>query len=510
MATDIMRRSTAQTIGLSLGPIIALTLIMIPSGPEMTPVLNMSAVVALMATFWFTEAIPLPATALLPFVLFPVLGIMSATDTAPLYFNSTIFLFLGGFIMAIAMERWNLHKRIALAIIATIGGKPDRIILGFILASGFLSMWISNVATAIMLLPIGLSTIYKLEAKFGEEKAHPFAVSAMLAIAFGSSIGGMATLVGTPPNLALKSIFEGNYPNAPQIAFGQWFAIGLPLAIVMLAFVWILLTRILYKSPDGINITSDEIAEEQRSLGKMGWEELWVLTLFTATALLWTTRQGLDFGFAEIPGWSDLIPQSHMINDGTVAMMMASLLFCIPTRSNKGRSTSSTLVDGSCFQKLPWGVVLLFGGGFALARGFDTSGLAAYLAEQLQLLGSLPPIATVFILSLGMTFVTAFTSNTATTMITLPILSGLSSGFDMNPLLLMIPATLAASCAFMMPVATPPNAVVFGSGRLRITDFIKSGIILNIVGALAITAIMYLVAIPIFGIDVTSAPVWAH
>jgi sodium-dependent dicarboxylate transporter 2/3/5 len=469
----------------------------------------MAAVAILMATWWITEAIPLAATAILPMLLFPMLGIMTGKATAPLYVNSTIFLFMGGFMIALAMERWQLHRRIALLVIRTIGGGPTRIVLGFMGASAFLSMWISNTATAVMMLPIGLSIVLQMEREFEETDTRNFAVALMLGIAYAASVGGAATLVGTPPNLALQRVFELTFPSGPGISFGQWFAMALPISLLMLGIIWVALTQVFFRSPGHLQVDKSIVAREYKALGSMSFEERVVLVVFVCTALLWVFREDLVLGFVAIPGWSGLLPDPKSVDDGTVAIFMAMLLFFIPTRSEQGRTQGATLLDAGVFQNLPWGIILLFGGGFALAKGFQVTGLAEFLGSRLQLLQNFPPFLMVGLICLTLTFLTEVTSNTATTQMILPILASLGVAMGENPLLLMIPATLSASCAFMMPVATPPNAIVFGSGRIRIGDMVKTGFFINIVGVIVISVLFYFLGTTVFSIAPGIQPDWA-
>ncbi|WP_310620507.1 SLC13 family permease [Flexibacterium corallicola] len=510
MPGEYQERNRSQWIGLFVGPILFFGVLCMPVDPQMVPIRNMSALALFMGVYWFTEAIPLAMTALLPFALYPILGIMSAAEAAQQYFNTIVFLFIGGFLIALAMEQWGLHKRIALIIIRSIGGHPDRIILGFILCSGFLSMWITNTATTLLLLPIGLSMVYKLEEKFGKEAIKPFTIALMLAIAYAASVGGMATLIGSTPNLAFLSIYEKNYPNAPAFAFADWILMALPIAVVMLAFIWLILVKLLFPTGKGISLTREEIDQDYLKLGKCSPEEWWVLAIFSITALLWVTRRDLEFGFATLKGWAEAFPVIALINDATVAVLMASILFIVPTRSKPARRISATLLDSNCFSKLPWGVIILFGGGFALAEGFSVTGLADYLGDHLAILSKLPNIAIIIVICIAMTLLTEITSNTATTLVMLPILVGLSSSINVNPILLMLPTTFAASYAFMMPVATPPNAVIFGSGRLKISHFIRAGILMNVVGILTITLAVYFLAGPMLGADIHTRPSWAQ
>jgi len=497
-------RTKIQNVGLILGP-AALTIMMFfdlePGRPEVT---RMAAISLLMAAWWITDAIPLAATALLPMILYPLFGILEGKETAPIYVNSTIFLFVGGFMIALAMERWKLHKRIALLIIRVIGGGPSRIILGFMVAAAFLSMWISNTATAIMMLPIGMAIVSQMEDKFGEKKTHPFAVALMLGIAYACSTGGIATLVGTPPNLVLQRVFEQTFPGAPPITFGQWFLLGLPLSIILAGTVWLLLTKVFFRLPKELKVERDVVEAEYARLGAVSYEEKVVSIVFVGTAFLWIFREDLILGFFTIPGWSGLLPFSKMIDDGTVALFMATTLFFIPQKGGGDR-----IIDDSIFQSLPWNIVILFGGGFALAKGFQVTGLSALVGNQLIGLSHVPPIVLIAIICLMLTFLTELTSNTATSQMILPILASVAAVVKINPLVFMIPATLSCSCAFMLPVATPPNAIVFGSGRLKIMEMARVGVFINLVGVPIITLYFYWLGTFIMNIDLNAFPQWA-
>jgi len=495
-------KSTPQKIGLILGPVLFFIVILFfnlePGKPIVT---RMAAVALLMAVWWITDAIPLFATALLPMVLYPLMGILTTKATAPIYINSTIFLFIGGFMIALTMENWNLHKRIALFIIRIIGGGPSWIVLGFMLAAAFLSMWISNTATAIMMVPIGMAIVYQMEAKFNVEESHKFTLGLMLGIAYACSVGGMATLVGTPPNLAFVRIFQISFPNAKPIAFGTWFVMGLPLSAVMLGLIWFFITKVLCRVPAHITVDKSIVDKEYRELGSMSFEERAVMIIFLLTAILWIFRNKLNLGFLSIPGWSQLIPYPKMMDDGTVALFMAMLMF---------GAKSPTIMGSEVIKNIPWNIVILIGGGFALAGGFQATGLSTLIGQKFSGLAGLHPIIIVFIVCIGLTFLTEVTSNTATTQMILPILAALSLDIKINPLLLMIPATLSASCAFMLPVATPPNAIIFGSERVKIAEMARAGIVINIVGAVFITLFFYFIATAIFSIDASVFPEWAQ
>jgi sodium-dependent dicarboxylate transporter 2/3/5 len=318
----------------------------------------------------------------------------------------------------------------------------------------------------------------------------------MLAIAYSCSVGGIATLVGTPPNLSLQRIFQITFPDAPPIGFGLWFAMALPISIILLIVAWLLLTRVFYRISDEVTVDRSIVDEEAENLGSMAYEERIVLAVFVSTALLWLFRAPLVLGSLTVPGWSKLLPHGELLDDATVAICMASIMFLIPTRSPG--SKSATIMGPDVIRRLPWNIVLLFGGGFALAQGFQVTGLAG-----------VPPLIIIFATCLGLTFLTELTSNTATTEMVLPVLASIAVATGIHPLLLMVPATLSASCAFMMPVATPPNAVVFGSQRVSIAEMVRVGLALNVIGAVVITIVFYFVGTSLFGIEPGVLPDWA-
>jgi sodium-dependent dicarboxylate transporter 2/3/5 len=461
----------------------------------------------LMAIWWVTDCVPLFATALLPLILFPLLGILSGRETAPIYFNNVIVLFIGGFMIALTMEKWNLHRRIALTIIHAVGGGPARMVLGFMVAAAFLSMWISNTATAVMMVPIGLAMILQIEDEFGKDQAHSFSVGLMLGIAYSCSVGGLMTLVGTPPNLSFVRIVQILFPEAPAISFGQWMVMALPLGIVLLLAAWVLITRVFYRAPVELMVDPGVVASERAALGPVTYEEKVVMAIFAATAFLWVFRVDLQLGLITIPGWSRLLPYPEMIDDGTVAISMASVLFFIPSRDrNKG---AQRIMGRDVIPRLPWNIVLLFGGGFALAAGFQRTGLAQLVGDQFAAVSNLPTFVLILLVCLMITFLTELTSNTATTEMILPILAAIAVATETHPLVLMIPATLSASCAFMMPVATPPNAIIFGSGRLTVGEMARIGVFLNLLGALVIATVVYTLGAAVFDIDPSVLPDWA-
>ena len=499
MAVERQTTSKGRSLGLWLGLGAFLLLLIFPVDPGNAPASRLAAVALLMAIWWVTDAIPLFATALMPLVLYPLLGIMSGHDTAPIYFNSTIVLFLGGFMIALTMEKWDLHRRIALNIIHAVGGGPARIVLGFMVAAAFLSMWISNTATAVMMVPIGLAICLQIESEAGREGAKHLSVGLMLGIAYGCTVGGLTTLVGTPPNLSFVRIFQILFPDAPAIAFGQWLIMAFPVGLIMLIVSWFLITHVLHRVPEGVTIDHKVVERERQGLGAISFEERAVLGVF---------RVDLELGFLTVPGWSRLLPDAALIDDGTVAITMASILFFIPARNPKDGATR--VMGPDVIPRLPWNIVLLFGGGFALAAGFQETGLAQLIGNQFEVLGSLPVFMMILLVCVSLTFLTEFTSNTATTEMILPILASVAVVTGTHPLVLMIPATLSASCAFMMPVATPPNAIVFGSDRITVGEMARAGIFLNLIGVLVIATIVFTVGLHVFDIDPAVVPEWAR
>ena len=490
-----------QKMGLFLGPLLALILVLFFDLDKENPNVTYTAAIALlMAIWWITECIPLAATALLPVVLFPALGIMNGSVVSSLYFNHIIFLFIGGFIVALAMEKWNLHRRIALFTLLIFGIKPARILLGFMITTWFLSMWISNTATAMMMVPIALSVIINLEGILEEKKIKKYSVGLLLGIAYSASIGGIATLVGTPPNLSFSRILTITFPEVSEISFASWFFFAFPISIFSLVIVWLILSFLFGR--ESFLIDRSIFKKQFGELGKMGFEEKTVFIVFLTMALMWLTRADITFGKVVIPGWAGVFPRADFINDGTVAIGLALILFILPSKNN------SRIMDWKTARKLPWGIVLLFGGGFALASGFKESGLSHWFGMQLSGLDTLSPGFLIGSICFMITFLTELTSNTATAEMILPILAAVGTAIGRNPLLLMVPATLASSFAFMMPVATPPNAIIFGTNRIRIMDMVKVGFFINLIGVLILT-IGILVLGFVLEIDPTIMPEWA-
>jgi solute carrier family 13 (sodium-dependent dicarboxylate transporter), member 2/3/5 len=482
-------------------------IIFVDISPGQREITYTAAIALLMAVWWITEVIPLSATALIPLILFPAFGIMDGKAVANEYVNYIIFIFIGGFMVALAMERWNLHKRLALRILMLLGVQPRFILLGFMLATSFLSMWISNTATAMMMVPIAIALVANLDEFLGKEKVRKFSVGIFLGIAYSASIGGIATLIGTPPNLVFVKIFDTFFPNAPEISFAQWFFFALPISMFFLFVAWVLLS-LLFCPSKGMGLDKRVFIDQHKALGPLSFEEKIVLTDFFTLVFLWMFRADIKIGGFTLPGWSGLFPKAEFINDGTVAIAMGFILFLIPTRNARGTGEERRILSWKTAARLPWNIVLLFGGGFALAGGFKASGLSVWLGKQLNGLSSLPPLLIIACICLLLTFLTELTSNTATAQIFMPILAALAVSIRVNPLLLMIPGALSCSFAFMLPVATPPNAIVFGTDRLRVADMARVGVVLNFLGVIIITLAVFLLGRAVFGIDLSKIPAW--
>lgn len=543
-------------VGLWLGPAVFLFMLLFvdlqPGNPQVT---RMAAIILLMAIWWITEAVPLAATALLPIVLFPVMGIMRGRElpatgaidlsgarladgvslsdidivypnVANQYMDWIILLFMGGFLIAVAVEKWNLHKRIALHILKIIGGQPHRLVLGFMVATGFLSMWLSNTATAMMMMPMGMSLILLYEelnsqararGEVVDSRADNFSLTLLLGIAYSASIGGFATLIGTPPNGILVTQLSQLFPEAPAITFSSWMIFALPMSATYMLLAWFLLTRFVFPLPADTPFSGKEfIRSEIDKLGPMSTEEKRVAGVFVTVAILWMTRKDRLFGAdVDIFGWSHFLdqflvsigssPVGYMIDDGTVSIAMALTLFMIPaSRANGGR-----LLEWEDAAKIPWGILLLFGGGLAIAKGFSTSGLSDYVAAQLEvLMGDANPLVIVMSTVAFITGLTEVASNTATISLSLPIMASLAQAIETHPMLLLIPTTLAASCAFMLPVSTPPNAIVYGSGRVPIMKMVIAGIWLDVLSILLLTGFVYTLGHLVFGV-LGEFPLWA-
>lgn len=480
-ATARSWESRVRTLGLALGPLAAVSMLLFPAPAGLAPAAWATAAVAVwMAIWWTSEAVPLAATALLPLVAFPLLGIADAGKAAAPFANPLIFLFLGGFWIALAMQRWGLHERIALNIVTRTGRRPAALVAGVMIATAALSMWISNTATVMMMVPIVTSLVTVVcgpEGRTDDAWTARFATALMLATAYAASIGGLATLVGSPPNALFAAFIAQTY--GIEIGFARWMTIGLPVTLVMLPLAWLMLTRGMVR-PDRVGHAGPEalLAAPLAALGPLRPAEKRVGVVFAIVAALW-------IGGPLLSRWSGLAP----LSDSTVAIAGALALFVIPADWNR----REFLLDWAWARRAPWEILILFGGGLSLAQAVDQSGLATWIGSGLAAFGAWPTVALVAAVAMVVIFMTELTSNTATAAAMLPVLAAVAVQADLSPLLLTLPAALAASCAFMLPVATPPNAIVFGTGLVTVADMMRAGLLLNLAGIVVITAAAMLI-----------------
>ena len=437
------------------------------------------------ATWWITEAIPIPVTSLLPLVLFPLTGGLDLQLTASSYGDKIIYFFMAGFFLAIAMEKWNLHKRIALNIINVVGYNKKSMVLGFMIATAFLSMWLSNTSTSIMMLPIGISIVSQVSLKNNILNSN-FGKVLMLGIAYSASIGGFATIYGTPPNLILLSNIE-EYFNL-SIDFFSWFIMTFPLSCILLFICWYYLVNFSFDLSSLSNVSKETISSKIEELGKIKYEEKAVLLIFIVFILGLLFKQFI----------SEFIPQ---IDDTIIAISIAIFLFLI-----KSSDGENNLIEWSDGFKLPWGIILLFGGGLSIATAMKSSGLALWIGELAYNIDSLDLILIVVIIVMIVNFLTEITSNLATVSMLLPILASISISLGIHPYIIMISATIAASCAFMLPVATPPNAIVFGSGYLKMSDMVKTGLVMNVISIVIVSLYVYFMLPLLWNIDISIFP----
>ncbi|QUW23900.1 SLC13/DASS family transporter [Sporosarcina sp. Marseille-Q4063] len=486
--------STAQIVGLILGPLLFLLTMLFfsPEGlsPEAKAVL---AVTLWIATWWITEAIPIPVTSLLPIFLLPVTGALDSGTVTAAYGNDIIYLFLGGFFIALAMEKWNLHKRMALAIIAFIGTSTQRILLGFMVATAFLSMWVSNTAAVMMMIPMGLAITAQVASALKgrpEEKELPkFEKALIFGIGYAGTIGGLGTLIGTPPNIILaaqvKELFD------VEISFAGWMLIAVPIVVILTITTWLYLGRFAFKmSIKGLPGGKEVIQNERKELGKMIFEEKVVAAVFVFAAFMWITREFL---------WLGIIPE---LKDGMIAVLATGLLFAIPTSKKYG----SRVLEWKDSKEIPWGILLLFGGGLAIAAGFRQTGLSEWIGTQLTVLEGFNIIIIITLSTLLVLGLTEITSNTATATMILPVLASLALALQIHPFALMVPAAMAANCAFMLPVGTPPNAIIFGTGKIRIVEMVRVGFFINAFALFLIVLVIYFLMPIAWGVDLHNVP----
>jgi sodium-dependent dicarboxylate transporter 2/3/5 len=461
--------SNSKKVGLFLGPVFFLLILLWPQPLLSTQGDAVIAVALWMVTWWLTEAVSISVTALLPLLLFPLLDIMPIAEVGNNYGSPIIFLFFGGFVMALALEKVNLHRRIALNIIRITGTTPNKVVLGFMIATASLSMWISNTATAVVMLPIAMSVIKLLIDDVGgfTKKDRNFAVSVLLGIAFSANAGGIATVIGTPPNSILIGLLENEYQI--EISFLKWMVFALPFSIIMIGLSYITLVHLIFPSK-GLNFSASNevIQEELRKLGPTRSKEKMVLGIFAVTVSLWIFRTLINSVFPSLG-----------LSDTMISMFAAISLFAVPFNLKKG----DFILDWKDTEKLAWGILILFGGGLALAKGMSVSGIVDQVSQSIAA-GNFSITATASLLILLMLFMTELMSNVALVAVLAPVVAGIAIGLGIPMVYLLIPVTMASSCAFMLPMATPPNAIVFASGFIEVKDMVKAGILLNLVAVL--------------------------
>lgn len=490
---------SSNRTGLWLGILLFLAILILPTPASLSlEGKKMGAIALLMIVWWVTEAIPIYVTAFLPVVLFPTLGILNSAETTKVYGHDYVLMLLGAFILAKGVEKQDLHKRIALRTIGLLGTGQRKIILGFMVATALLSMWITNMAVVLIMLPIATSLIEKQK----ENNVGNFGLALLLGIAYAASVGGTGTLIGTPPNLVFAGLMDKLYPGAPEIGFVDWMKIALPLVAIFIPVIWIYLVSFLKIQKDA-KLANFGLVHEMNRLGKMSSGEKRVFIVFLFTALGWVFRKDLIIGDFVLPGWGSLLGVADYVHDSTVALFGAILLFLI------GDGKDGKLMDWRTASSVPWGVAMFLGGGLALGSGFKSTGLAEWMGNSFLVMGNLPE----FLILLGIValiiFITEVNSNTATATIFLPVLAAMGVAGSINPLLIMVPATFACSFAFMMPSGTGTNTVIFASGRIRVADMAKTGFWLNLICIVVLPLLLYYFILPIMGITV-ELPIWAE
>lgn len=492
---------TGKYLGLSAGIGLFVVILLFPEPTGMTVAAkNAAAVVVLMSTWWISGAIPIYVTAFVPLALFPLLKILPAGETAQNYGHSYVLMLLAGFILAKAIESQNLHRRIACLLMTAFGTSRRIILLSIMVTVAFISMWISNVTTTVLMLPIALAIIAQEENRMDEGSKFPKAL--MFGVAYSATIGGVGTLIGSPTNLIFAGITEKLFPGAPPVNFYNWLKMGFPVMIIFLPLVWIYLVKYFHISGRLVQ-NANERKQALKNLGKMTTGEKGVLFIFLLAVFGWVFKDGFEFGNLIIPGWGKLFRLDSYIHDSTVAMVCAILLFILP--DGKGKP----LIDWKQASQIPWGVAMIVGGGFALAESFKTTGLAEWIGNQLYFINALPPLIVLILVLVFIMVFTEFNPNTATVNIFLPVLASMGIAAKTNPLLLMIPATIASSFAFMMPVGTGPNTVIFGSERISVADMAKCGLWLKLISLVLLVLILYFIVMPSLHME-TSLPSWAE
>lgn len=467
-----------------LGPLLFIIFCFIPSPlPDSPFLLVMVGITAWVAIWWLTEAVHIAVSSFIPFILLPASGIADIKVVSAQYMDPILFLFIGGFLLAFAIEKWGLHRRLALGILSTTGHNASRVLFGIMLSGFLISMWISNTATVMMLLSAVLAVIHQLKKYIPEEETHRKLSSALLiGLAYSATIGGLATLVGTPTNMIFYRAFNEQYATSAPITFAGWMIFALPYAILLLLCTWFIIRFFLIRQLKIDKFEMSAFKAQFSQLGRWNKDEITVGFVFLTTALLWLTRADLDLGSFHLTGWTHLFPHPSQIQDSTIAISMALLLFLIPSKTEKGRA----LLTWKEASKLPYEIILLFGSGFALAKGFELSGLSSWLANHLKAVNDTPILYIILIICVIVTVISEFASNVASIQLMMPILVSLQLVTSIDPKLLLIPAALSASLGFMLPIATAPNTIAFSSGHIRVREMVLVGFFVDIIGILLI------------------------
>jgi len=499
MSEDSLVPPTISVRRLVICVVIAATLLLVPTTSTFNSNMRFTCAVGLlMALLWLTEAVPMGLTALLPLVLIPLAGVQTTEKVAAPYANSAVFLFLGGFLVASAVEKWGLHRRVAYSVLSRVGTEPRRIVLAVLLVTVLLSMWMSNTATTLLMTPIAVALVRDLKERdkiLGGDENSRLAESTLLAVAYGASLGGIGTPIGTPTNLIFFGAAKELFPKEPAVSFAQWMGFGVLYLVLAVPACWVILI-VAGRLKAGKAVPLAELGFEKP--GPISRGERATAILFFVTALLWIFRADILMGSFRIPGWSNILPNPKAANDATVAIGMAFLAFLIPVGGGR------RLLEWEQFRKLPWDVLILFGGGFALADSLEATGFSKWAGAQLSFVGQWPAVAMILIICVVVTLLSEVASNVATATAMMPVVAAVAIAIDVHPYFLMIPAVLAASSGFMLPVATAPNTIVYGTGLIRVRQMARAGLSLDAVCALVITLLMFTVVPKFLGIVLTS------
>lgn len=480
--------STKRYIFQGLGPLLAVLIwLFFDLDPNNRQTTLMAGIAVWMCTWWFTEAVSLAVTALIPVLMLPVLGLADCKSVSQQYTDSIVFLFIGGFMLAFAIEKWQLHRRIALKILSVVGTRPSTVLFGVMFSTYLISNWISNTATTMMLFGAVFALIQETKSHVSGSPGK-FASALLLGLAFSATIGGLATPVGTPPNMYFFKAYKQAFPLANDLNFLKWSLIGYPISFIFLLCTYATLNIYFIRNKVSLNIEKSFFQDAYRGLGKFSWEEKWVFGIFIACILLWFTRADIDFGPFVFRGWNHLFIVPRYVDDAFVALLAAVVLFLVPSKANRGEA----LLVWDDARKLRYDIILMFGSGFALAYGFEISGLSNWLAATLHVLAGVPPLLIILGICVIVTIISEFASNIASIQLAIPVMIALQKDLAVAPLLLMMPATFAASLGFMLPVATAANTIVFGTREIAMKDMLRVGIVLDAIGILIITCLCYL------------------